>query len=49
MDLNAYFDNAEGMGIFSTADGDGNVDAALYGRPHMQADGTLEAILARWL
>lgn len=45
MDLKAYFDNAEGMGILSTADGGGNVDAALYGRPHMQADGTLGLIM----
>ena len=45
MDLKAYFEKADGMGILSTADGEGNVDAALYGRPHMQADGSLALIM----
>ena len=45
MDLKAYFDNTEGMGILSTADSRGNVDAALYGRPHMQAEDSFALIM----
>ena len=45
MDLKAYFENTEGMGILSTADADGNVDAALYARPHVQDDTTIALIM----
>ena len=45
MDLKAYFDRTEGMGVLSTADAEGNVDAALYASPHVYADGTIALIM----
>jgi hypothetical protein len=35
MELKQYFENTEGNGILSTADGSGQVDAAIYSRPHI--------------
>ena len=34
MKLSEYFENTDGIGILATADDKGNVDAALYARPH---------------
>ena len=34
MNLSGYFENTEGTGILATADSNGNVDIALYARPH---------------
>jgi hypothetical protein len=45
MDLKEYFENTEGSGILATADGNGQVDAALYGRPHFMDDGTIALIM----
>jgi hypothetical protein len=45
MNLYDYFENAEGRGVLSTADGDGKVDAAVYARPHVMEDGTLAMIM----
>ena len=45
MDLKEYFENTEGSGILATADSDGKVDAALYGRPHFMDDGTIALIM----
>jgi hypothetical protein len=45
MDLKEYFENTEGRGILATADGNGQVDAALYGRPHFMDDGTIALIM----
>ncbi len=45
MDLKQYFENTEGNGILSTADGNGQVDAAIYGRPHFMDDGTIALIM----
>ena len=45
MDLKTYFENTEGVGVLSTADAEGNVDAAVYGRPHMQDDGSVGLIM----
>jgi hypothetical protein len=45
MGLNEYFENAEGTGILATADSDGNVDLALYARPHMMDDETVVLIM----
>ncbi|MGD9300913.1 MAG: pyridoxamine 5'-phosphate oxidase family protein [Desulfobacterales bacterium] len=45
MDLKEYFENTEGNGILSTADGDGRVDAAIYARPHFMDDGTIAMIM----
>ena len=45
MELKEYFENTEGRGILATADGDGKVDAAVYGRPHFMEDGTFALIM----
>jgi hypothetical protein len=45
MKLEEYFDQKKGIGVLSTADGEGNVDAAIYARPHFMEDGTLAFIM----
>ena len=45
MNLNQYFDNTKGLGILSTADSDGKIDAAVYARPHFMEDGTIALIM----
>jgi hypothetical protein len=45
MDLKSYFENSKGTGILSTADSDGNVDCAVYARPHFMDDGTIAFIM----
>ncbi len=45
MDMEKYLKNAKGIGILSTADGVGKVNAAVYGRPHFMADGTVAFIM----
>ena len=45
MTLDRYFDTTKGLGILSTADSDGKVDAAIYARPHLMEDGTLAFIM----
>jgi hypothetical protein len=45
MDLKSYFEGTKGLGVLSTADGDGNVDSAVYARPHVMKDGTLALIM----
>jgi len=45
MDLKSYFENTKGTGIISTADSDGNVDCAIYARPHIMEDGSLAFIM----
>jgi hypothetical protein len=45
MKLTEYFNTKKGLGILSTADGDGQVDAAVYARPHFMKDGTLAFIM----
>ena len=35
MNLSEYFENTKGTGVLATADSNGNVDVALYARPHM--------------
>jgi hypothetical protein len=45
MELKEYFENTEGSGILSTADGNGQVDAAIYSRPHFMDDGTIAWIM----
>jgi len=45
MDLKTYFDNTRGTGVLSTADAEGNVDCAIYARPHIMDDGTLALIM----
>lgn len=45
MDLKDYFENSKGIGVLSTADSEGNVDSALYARPHVMEDGSLALIM----
>ena len=45
MELKEYFENTEGNGILATADGNGQVDAAIYARPHFVDDGTIALIM----
>jgi len=45
MNLREYFDGTSGVGILSTADGDGKVDAAIYARPHVMEDGSIAMIM----
>ena len=46
MDLRAYFEDAKGVGSLSTADADGNVDVAIYRKPHFMEDDTVAFIMA---
>jgi hypothetical protein len=45
MGFKEYFETAKGIGILSTADRDGNVNAAVYSRPHFMEDGTMALIM----
>ena len=45
MTLKEYFQAVKGTGILATADDAGMVDAAVYSRPHITADGTLAFIM----
>ena len=45
MQLTDYFTRTSGIGVLSTADGRGKVDAAIYARPHVMADGTIAFIM----
>ena len=46
MELQAYFEGSKGLGIFATADKDGKVDVAVYGKPHFQDDGSVAFVMA---
>jgi hypothetical protein len=45
MSLRDYFGTTKGVGVLSTADSDGNVDSAIYARPHFFDDGTMAFIM----
>jgi hypothetical protein len=45
MTLDEYFDTTKGTGVLSTADKKGNVDAAIYSRPHFLDNGNLAFIM----
>lgn len=45
MDLKTYFEQTKGLGILSTANYDGQVDAAVYSRPHVMDDGSMAFIM----
>ena len=49
MDLKNYFTTTTGTGILATADLKGQVNAAVYSRPHVNDDGTLSFIMANKL
>jgi hypothetical protein len=46
MKLSEYFENATGLGILSTADSAGAVDAAVYAKPHFIDEETVAFIMA---
>ncbi len=45
MNLNDYFESTRGLGILATADSDGNVNMAVYSRPHVIDDETIAFIM----
>lgn len=45
MHLKEYFKTTNGVGVLSTADRDGKVNAAIYAKPHVMADGTVAFIM----
>lgn len=45
MRLKDYFAATSGLGVLSTADGNGKVDAAIYARPHVFDDGTIAFVM----
>lgn len=45
MNLSDYFENTEGTGILATADSKGNVDIAIYARPHVIDETTVAFIM----
>jgi hypothetical protein len=44
MKLDEYFENISGVGVLSTADDKGKVNAAIYGRPHFMDENTVAFI-----
>jgi hypothetical protein len=44
MTLAEYFEKARGVGVLATADDKGQVNAAIYGRPHFMDEQTLAFI-----
>ena len=46
MSLQTYFKEQTGIGVLSTADQEGHVNAAVYARPHCFDDGTVGFIMA---
>jgi hypothetical protein len=45
MNLSEYFENRTGRGVIATADADGNVDVAVYSRPHFINENTIAYIM----
>ncbi|TCP62709.1 pyridoxamine 5'-phosphate oxidase family protein [Heliophilum fasciatum] len=45
MTLKAYFEQTNGLGILSTANEQGEVNAAIYAKPHFMEDGTVGFIM----
>lgn len=46
MSLSDYFKNVKGVGILATADRQGNVDVALYARPHVISEEEVAFIMS---
>jgi hypothetical protein len=46
MELKDYLEGTKGIGILGTADKDGKVGMAVYGKPHFQEDGSVAFIMA---
>jgi hypothetical protein len=49
MSMKNYFENTKGVGILSTSDISGAVNAAVYSRPHVMDDGTISLIMNKKL
>ncbi len=47
MNLKEYFTKNEGTGVFSTSDGNGNVNSAIYARPHVIDERTVAFIMGK--
>ena len=45
MNLQEYFEKTEGTGVLATADSSGNVDLAIYARPHVIDEETVAFIM----
>jgi len=45
MSLAEYFENTKGLGVLATSDAEGNVNMALYGRPHVIDENTVAFIM----
>ena len=45
MSLKNYFESNKGVGVLSTADGNGKVYSAIYSRPHLIENGTVAWIM----
>ena len=45
MSLSDYFENTKGTGVLGTADNDGNVDLAIYARPHVTDENIVAFIM----
>lgn len=46
MDLKQYFETTSGLGVLATADSNGDVDTAVYSRPHVLDGETIAFIMA---
>jgi hypothetical protein len=46
MSLAEYFENVQGLGILGTADSSGEVDLAIYARPHVIDETTIALIMS---
>jgi hypothetical protein len=46
MKLSEYFENAKGKGVLATSDSTGNVNVAVYARPHFMDEETVAFIMA---
>ncbi|MHC4206468.1 MAG: pyridoxamine 5'-phosphate oxidase family protein [Planctomycetota bacterium] len=49
MDMQEYFEQTDGLGILATADSEGNVDVAIYARPHVLDEATVAFIMREHL
>jgi len=45
MTLSDYFENTDGTGILATSDSEGNIDIAIYARPHVIDETTIAFIM----
>jgi hypothetical protein len=45
MKLSEYFENVTGRGVLATANSEGNIDAAVYSRPHFIDEETIAYIM----